>query len=259
MNETFPNIEAIQETSQNAKKCCEKLSSRALEINLIVFNSISFAILLIFIIFMKTDVIVYIDSIFFFMIFMLIIIVIILIFSSLLRHWRSKNLIKIDKKKCATILISYASMFSTFFLFLCIAEKFLDEYYELCSRTCSWCISGASDTSDTSDYFCFKIYYNKTHIRIIHTIFSLIEIWSIFQICILIILAKRIDSGLDEPRNFIELGIQTISNESIIKQENIPISSGETFDDSQANIEIKCNNGKNIDDKNKKQKEIYQN
>ena len=65
---------------------------------------------------------------------------------------------------------------------------------------------------------------------------------------------KRIFLELDKPPSFSHLGIQIISNESIIKEDNIPISTGETVDDSQVNIEIANNKGKNIDDKNKDKK-----
>ena len=77
MNETFPDIEALQETSQNAKKCCEKVSSRGLEINLIVFNSIAFVIFFILAILLKKGVIEYISFIFILIIILLIIIVLI--------------------------------------------------------------------------------------------------------------------------------------------------------------------------------------
>lgn len=237
MNETFPDIEALQETSQNAKKCCEKVSSRGLEINLIVFNSIAFVIFLILAILLKKGDIVYIAFIFILIIILLIIIAVNLLFSSLIRHWRRKNLIKIKKKKCGIILSVIGFIASIFFLIGCIAEKFINDYHKKCTI-----------------YYCKKIYYKKKDIRFLHTIFSLIEIWSIFQIWIWHILRKRIFLELDEPPSFSHLGIQIISNESIIKEDNIPISTGETVDDSQVNIEIANNKGKNIDDKNKDKK-----
>ena len=166
----------------------------------------------------------------------------------MIKHWRRKNLIKITKKKCGIFLSVIGFITSIFFLIGCIAEKFINNYHNKCI------IYNVNGPYPFIYKICKKIYYKKKDIRFLHTIFSLIEIWSIFQIWIWHILRKRIFLESDESPSFSHLGIQIISNESIIKEDNIPISTGETVDDSQVNIEITNNSGKNIDDKNKDKK-----
>ena len=166
----------------------------------------------------------------------------------MIKHWRRKNLIKITKKKCGIFLSVIGFITSIFFLIGCIAEKFINNYHNKCI------IYNVNGPYPFIYKICKKIYYKKKDIRFLHTIFSLIEIWSIFQIWIWHILRKRIFLESDESPSFSHLGIQTISSESIIKEDNIPISTGETVDDSQVNIEITNNSGKNIDDKNKDKK-----
>ena len=72
------------------------ISSKAMEINIIIFNSISFVLIFICFIAIKWKEIPYPHLIAFLLMF--IIIIIDLIFSSFIRYWRAKNLIKTEKK-----------------------------------------------------------------------------------------------------------------------------------------------------------------
>ena len=87
------------------------ISSKAMEINIIIFNSISFVLIFICFTAIKWKEIPYPHLIAFLLMF--IIIIIDLIFSSFIRYWRAKNLIKTEKKNIGNIfcIISFTISF----------------------------------------------------------------------------------------------------------------------------------------------------
>ena len=93
--------ENFHEINEQAQKRYSKKSSKALEIILIILNFLTFLALFIFTLFTKLSRVVLIVIP---IIIILIMIFLNLIFSILLRCWRSKNLIKSDKKRCGIVL-----------------------------------------------------------------------------------------------------------------------------------------------------------
>ncbi len=81
---------------------CEKLSSKGIEICLIILNSFIFALALIDLIIIKWED--FLKKFLVIFIFIFIICIINLILPIILRYWRAKNLIKTDKKRSGKIL-----------------------------------------------------------------------------------------------------------------------------------------------------------
>jgi len=157
---------------------CIKLSqssTKTLEINLIVYNSILSPLLLLCFILIKWKNISFINIIFFLFIF--IITITNLVFSSLLRHWRKNNLIKTIKKVKGIVLAKIGFGLAITLLIFTIIEEFIFVY----------------SYSDRHKKIGAEEYL------ISYLTFSFLEIFSILGICIWKLLIDRIIRGLDYP------------------------------------------------------------
>ena len=103
--------------------CFNGMQSKSLEINLIVYNSISLILFLISLIIIPWDELSKANLAFF--IIMFLINIICLIFSSLIRYWRAKNLIKEEKRSLGNSLSIAGSTLTIIQFILCIIEEII--------------------------------------------------------------------------------------------------------------------------------------
>ena len=137
-----------------------------MEINLIIFNSILIVLLFLCLIIINGE-----NSSFYLFIFviMFIISIINLIFSSILRHWRRINIIKTDRKVKGTSLALAGFILTVVLYAFCLIEEKI-----------------------------FIKVYSLKEILVLYITYFIIEIFSIMQLYIWLILRTRIKDELDE-------------------------------------------------------------
>ena len=204
--------------------CFNNHKSKNLEITELVFQSISFVFLFLSLIIIKWSKIPAINITLF--ILMLLITILIIVFTSFIRYWRAKNLIKTTKKGMG---ISFASTCFGLIIacfIICIIEEFAISYgfykadYPCHSSEYSNTNSNSNNyyyktklksnqrnrklSNDLDCYQLGKEYYAKSitdaEYFISYITFSYLEISFILGVWIWYILRKRIIEGLDGPR-----------------------------------------------------------
>ena len=211
--------------------CFQMLSSRALEINLIVMSSILFFLLFLCFIIIKWKNFSAGNVVFF--VFMFLISLANIVISSFLRYWRAKNLIKTSKKSNGVKLAIAGFTLTIIYFIICFIEEIIFSYNYI--KTNYPCLNNNNgDTygnSYTAPYY-YKKYMNTTrfnnpYIRILdddkidicqnrpsnydidiikgkelfmaYFTFSFSEIYLIFGMFIWWLLKGRIKQGLDGP------------------------------------------------------------
>ena len=222
-------LEDTNDIKEIAEKCYEKISSKCIEITLIVLNSLLLAIYIVC--FSVINMATYggYGLLYFFILAPLFIN---FVFSIVLRYWRSKNVIKTDRKKRGTHLTI------TGFIFTAITYAFA-----IISNTI---ISGDSgiieEQCERNDEYCPHNYDSL----VLGITFIITEILSIFLLYAWINLYNRIKKELDEPPSFRSIKTQTTDDPE--KEEAISLKSN---DNRQGN-DVSIYNKENIPNKRNK-------
>ena len=222
-------LENTDDIKEIAQKCYEKISSKCIEITLIVLISILLAIYIICFSVINMEVYGGYGLLYFFILTPLLIN---FVFSIILRCWRSKNVIKTVRKKRGTHLTI------TGFVFTAIAYAFAMASDKVIS----------SDVEEHEDH-CKKYNKNCPHKYddwVLYFTFCITEILSIFLLYAWKNLYNRIKKELDEPPSFRSIKTQTTDDPE--KEETIPL---EENDNRQGNT-VSIYNNENIPNKKNK-------
>ena len=224
--------DAIKELSE---KCYEKVSSKALEINLIVLHSILLVLYIICFSVVNMSVYAGYGLLYFFILAPMFIN---LVFSIALRYWRVKNVIKtIRKKRGSNIALTGFIFTAIFYFFAMISAKII-----------------TTDSETDIKENCLK-YNNSSNCpheydsTVFYVTFSLTEIISIPIFYVWLYLRERIKKEEDKPPSFIDDGTQTTdepieSETNSSKQKNaVKIYRDETV----RNNNIRKSNNNNIE------------
>lgn len=222
-------LEDTNDIKEIAEKCYEKISSKCIEITLIVLNSLLLAIYIVC--FSVINMATYggYGLLYFFILAPLFIN---FVFSIVLRYWRSKNVIKTDRKKRGTHLTI------TGFIFTAITYAFA-----IISNTI---ISGDSEYIETQCARYGKHCPHNYDSLVLDITFIITEILSIFLLYAWINLYNRIKKELDEPPSFRSIKTQTTDDPE--KEEAISLKSN---DNRQGN-DVSIYNNENIPNKRNK-------
>lgn len=255
--------ENFHEISEQAQKKYSKMSSKGLEIILIILNFLTFLVLFIFTLIANLSSLV---LIFIPIIITLIMIFLNLIFSIALRCSQSKKII--DKKRSGICLTKVGFTFTIVLLVLCVIGKLVKEYYSTCEElkdlkinypylNTAYAIAEKHSAIINKDkrrldaLHCEKILSKTTQIKILYAIFAIIEILSIYQIWLWKNLKNRLVLGSDESPLIIHIGTQTTKDESKRQEENIPFPPRKIVIDNQVNDVSIFNDENNLNKKNK--------
>ena len=166
--------------------CFNFMSSKALEINLIVMSSILSFLLFLSLVIIKWKKIAVGNVLLFILIFLICLGNIVI--SSFLRYWRAKNLIKTTKKaKGRTLaLIGFISIIICFIINIIEEFVFSISYYKLKDS----CYSGEE---------CKYGFITSVELFISYLTFTFLELYLIYGMFIYWLLKTRIEQGLDGP------------------------------------------------------------
>ena len=200
MSENEDNIKEV------AKKCYEKISSKAIEIILIVLNSLLLVIYIVCFCLINMEVFSGYGLLFFLILAPLFIN---FIFSIVLRYWRSKDVIKNTRKKIGTnIALTGLIFLAITYGAASIADIVISEDDEEIKKNCY-------------RYQNKNNCPNKYDILVLNITFIITNIISIFLLYAWSNLRERIKSALDEPPSSRNIGTQTTDNPE--KEDNIPL------------------------------------
>ena len=250
--------------------CCQFLSSKALEINLIVMSSILSIFLFICLVAIKWRNLSSANVVFF--VFMLLISLGIIVISCFLRYWRAKNLIKSSKKANGVKLAITGFALIIIYLIICFIEEIIFTYNYL--KVNYPCINKGNDNTYNSLSYYYKKNINTTRfnnpdIRILdeeietdilcktksssyyvpiikdseivlaYFTFSILEIYLVFGMFIWWILIQRIKKGLDGP---VQEGVTGVGGREMYNQygrQVVVVQPGDiVFMDGQRNIAV---------------------
>ena len=228
--------------------CFHNLTSKSLEILPIVFQSVCLILLFCCIGIIKWSNL-SIANIFLFSL-MLIITILIIIFTSFIRYWRSKNLIKTTKKMRGQCFASICFGLIIACFVICIIEEFVITFeFKRADFPCHKTNFGNPEKSSNYNYY---YYYRKNRILanyidcyslgpnyyadvitdreylISYITFTYLEFSFILGIWILYILRRRIIQGLDGPlpENMQQVMYDQYGRQVIIQQGNVVIVDG---------------------------------
>lgn len=226
-------MDQANEILENAKECYSKMSSKALEINLIVMNCLEFVLLFISAIMINFEV--YFIIIFLFYIPLMILSIINVIFSAHLRHWRRVNLIKKCKKERGICLTNAGFTLKVISLVLdVITGYFFQGFTDNSTIHCNGDLKVHCDEPGVYDVnLVSTAEYVFTLIAL-----SVIQILSLLQFWIWCFLKDRIIKELDEPPSFINVEIQTEEKVIIEQEETIPFNNDDNQNRKNQSIKI---------------------
>ena len=167
--------------------CFNALSSRALELNLIVFNSILSFLLFLCLVTIKWKKISVANVLLFILIFLICLGNTVI--SSFLRYWRAKNLIKTTKKAIGFTLatIGFAS------LIICLIIDIIEEFIF------SYSYYNLRDSCIYPNEKCKYGFITSGELFVSYLTFTCLELFLIYSIFIWWLLRNRIKQGLDGP------------------------------------------------------------
>ena len=219
-------LEDTDDIKELAQKCYEKISSKCIEITLIILNSLLLAIYIVCFSVINMNAYGGYVLLYFFILAPLFIN---FVFSIVLRYWRRKNVIKTDRKKRGTRLTITGFILTVItYTFAVVTDKKISDDSEYISIRCIRYVEKCPHTYDGS-----VLYIN----------FVFTEIISIFLLYAWINLYNRIKKELDEPPSFRSIKTQTTDDPE--KEETIPL---ETNDNRQGNA-VSIYNNENIPSK----------
>ena len=208
------NEDDIKEVAQ---KCYEKISSKAIEIFLIVLTSLLLAMYIACFSIINMNAYGGYGALYFFILAPL---VINLAFSIVLRVWRSKGVIKKEKKKRGTNIALTGFIFSAItYGFAMITDKIISNDSEELAKKCLTKIENCPH------------YYDSL---VLNITFILTNIISMFLLYAWLYLRERIKAELDEPPSSRNIGTQTTNEPE--KEETIPFVTTENRQGSDAFI-----------------------
>ena len=219
-------LENTDDIKEVAQTCYEKISSKCIEITLIVLNSLLLAIYIVCFSVINMNTFGGYILLYFFILAPLFIN---FVFSIVLRYWRSKNVIKTDRKKRGTHLTITGTIFTAItYIFAMFANKII------------------SDSSEDIIMNCIRNDKNCPHTydgSVLYATFAITEIISIYLLYAWITLYTRIKKELDEPPSFRSIKTQTTDEQE--KEETIHLG---TNDNRQENV-VSIYNNENIPNK----------